>query len=94
MSDPSVTIRMYRVGLGDCHLLSFKTGNETRHKTKKTKGQLSVKYFLCICRSFVYPCVLTVTPFVRGFSDLLVLNFKTNRHDRGLSAVLLESCRC
>ena len=31
MSDPSVTIRMYRVGLGDCHLLSFKTGNETRH---------------------------------------------------------------
>jgi len=32
MSDPKVTIRMYRMGLGDCHLLTFTPhGGEARH---------------------------------------------------------------
>lgn len=32
MSDPKVSIRMYRTGLGDCHLLTFKSGKgERRH---------------------------------------------------------------
>jgi ribonuclease BN (tRNA processing enzyme) len=32
MNDPKVTVRMYRVGLGDCHLLSFKVAeNDERH---------------------------------------------------------------
>jgi hypothetical protein len=31
MNDPNVTVRMYRTGLGDCHLLTFESAGQSSH---------------------------------------------------------------
>lgn len=80
MSDPNVSIRMYRTGLGDCHLLTFESGEGERHHILIDCGYFPGSNFKDVTMEDV---VSDIVSYTRNRIDAIVVTHEHQDHLQG-----------